>query len=136
MSLGQFPAPYNPLHTGDPAGPGPRGTSPCGFIMQQLPDEYPGLIEKVMLDGGATYGADTTNTIKRWQFTYTGLNQAQAAVLDTHRADAKGRLLGFSFRDWRTDTLYTDCHYESYEYPQHQNLDNQSRILTLIKRPV
>lgn len=140
MSIAQYPTPFNPDHVAEPAGPGPRGTSPCGYVLQELRAEYPGLITKQMVDGGATYGADTTNKIRRFLLTYTGMTATQAKVLDDHRALAFDGLLGFNFRYYRpsmsVDELLLDVHYETYDYPQHQLYDNQSRTITLIKRPV
>jgi len=135
MAVSQYPTPLYASQPSEPDGPGPGGSSPCGYKLQRLPDTYPGLVVKEMTDGGATYGGDTTNTIKRWRFTYTGLSTAQALVLDTHRAEAKDTLLGFTFRDPRTGTSYSDVHYESFEYPEHSYYPVQSRIVTLIKRP-
>lgn len=135
MSVAQYPTPYSAAHSSEPDGPGPGGTSPCGYILQRLPDEYGSVIVKEMTDKGATYGADTTNIVMRWQFTYTGLSAAQAAVLDGHRAAALDKLLGFNFRDPRTGTLYSNVHYDDYQYPAHVSYQSQSRIVTLIKRP-
>lgn len=135
MAVSQYPTPLSAAHPSEPDGPGPGGSSLCGYVLQQLPDEYPGLIEKVMIDGGSTRGGDTTNKVLRWRFTYTGLRATQAAVLDAHRAEAVDALLGFTFRDPRTGTSYSDVHYESYEYPAHQQYDVQTRIVTLVKRP-
>jgi hypothetical protein len=139
LSVSNYPTPYNPSHTGEPAGPGPRGTSPCGYILQELPPEYPGMVEKVMVDGGSTRGADTTNKVRRFLLIYTGLTSAQAKVLDDHRAEANDTLLGFSFRYYRPsmsiDELLSDVHYQSFEYPPHQSYNDQSRTVTLIKRP-
>lgn len=136
MSVAQYPTPYNPSHTGEPAGPGPGGSSLCGYKLQRLKDEYPSIVVKEMDAGNASYGATNVSPVMRWQFTYTGLTAAQAAVLDAHYAAAFERFLGFQFRDPRTGTLYTDVHYDAYEYPAHEQYNNQTRIVTLIKRPV
>ena len=137
MPPSQYPTPFNSAHPGEPAGPGPWGTSPCGFIFHEHELEYPSNIVKTMDDGGATYGASSTNAVRRWVISYTGLDPTQAGVLDAHYASAFGSLLGFSFRVplSRGDTLYTDVHYESYQYPQHEKYPVQSRIVTLTKRP-
>lgn len=140
MSVGQYPTPRSSSHSSEPDGPGiasisPTGTNICGYNLQQLPNEYASVIVKPMVDNGATYGADSGSAVLRWKFTYTGLSATQAAVLDTHFASAKNQLLGFAFRDPRTDTMYSDVHYESYEYPPHTFYQSQSRIVTLVKRP-
>jgi len=90
-----------------------------------------------MVDGGGTHGADTTNAVREWVIIYTGLTSTQAAVLDAHYESAKNDLLGFNFRTpaTRGDTLYSDVHYLSYEYPPHEFFQAQSRTVHLIKRP-
>lgn len=135
MAVSQYPTPFSAAHPSEPDGPGPGGASLCGYNLQRLPDEYLGIVVKTMVDGGAVYGADSTNVLKRWRFSYTGLSSTQAGVLDDHRAEAKDRLLGFVFRDPRTGTSYSDVHYEEFEYPAHEQYNNQTRIVTLVKRP-
>lgn len=134
MAVSQYPTPTNLDFPLEPVGPGP-GASPCGYNLQRLKDEYGSVVVKEMVDLGATYGADTTNVVIRWRFTYTGLGSAQSAVLDSHNAEAKDQLLGFNFRDPRTDALYSDVHYEGYEAPEHEWYQLQSRVVTLVKRP-
>lgn len=135
MSVAQYPTPLNSAHLTEPDGPGPGGTSLCGFKLERLVNEYPSVIVKLMVDGGATYGADSATAVARWRLTYTGMTAAQAAVLDAHHDSARHNLLGFDFRDPRTGTLYSDVHYESYEYPGHTLYSVQSRVVTLAKRP-
>jgi hypothetical protein len=136
MAIGQYPL-YNPSHSGEVSGPSAWGTSVCGFVFHPLPLEYRSNVFKEMVDGGGTYGADTTNAVRTWRIVYTGLSVAQAAVLDAHYESAKNNLLGFNFRvpASRGDTLYSDVHYLAYEYPQHEQVDNQTRTVTLVKRP-
>ena len=122
-----FPTPPNPLHAGETTGP-------QYLKLLRMPDEYAGLVVKTMTDGGATYGGDTTNTIKRWKFSYDGLTAAELATLTDHRATAFDTLLGFTFRDPRSDTLFTDVHYESLTLDHKVTWSNSCEIV-LIKRP-
>lgn len=63
------------------------------------------------------------------------------AQMDAHYAEAKAQLLPFDFRMWRsgladTGTLYSAVHYESYEYPAHDErngIDRQERHIVLVK---
>lgn len=130
MAVSQFPSPTShTVHAGDPTGP------PCQKITP-LKTERPSNVFKEMVDGGGTYGADSANKVLRWELIFGGLTIAQAAQLDTHNDDAKDTLLGFSWRDPRTDTLYTDVHYESYERDHSRLYSNsQSRKMVLVKRP-
>lgn len=108
---------------------------------QQLPDQYPGIVVKQMMIG-ATRGADSTARIRTWVLHLEGLTPAAAKQYDDHYAEAKERLLGFEFRQWRagmddTGTLYTGVHYQSYEKPAHSTSNGfnvaQERIITLVK---
>jgi hypothetical protein len=128
MPVAQYPTPPNPAHVGETNGP-------QYLKLLQLPDEYPGITVKQMADGGATYGAETTNVIHRWEITYGGLSAAMASSLDAHRASANDKLLGFTFRDPRTDYPYTDVHYDDGYQADHTKVWSQSRVVRLIKRP-
>ena len=134
MPVSNFPIPAT-SHGGEPVGP-------TYLKLQPLDDEYPGIIFKQMVDGGGTYGADTTNKVRRFQLTYDGLSAAEAAILDAHRAEAFDTLLGFNFRYWRAsgfsvshDELISDVHYESYASDHNLYDQTQSRVITIVKRP-
>jgi len=129
MSVSQFPTPASVAHPAEPSGP-------YYLKLLQLPDEYAGIVVKVMVDGGATYGGDTTNVIRRWRLEYNGLTSTQLGVLTAHFTEALGILLGFNFRDPRSDTLFTDVHYEGEIQIDHTKTRSNSCNLTLIKRPV
>lgn len=130
MAVAQFPSPSNyTVHVGDPTGP------PC-LKIRQLKPERPSVIFKEMVDGGGTYGANSTTKVLRWELTFGGLTTTQAAQLDDHNDSAYDTLLGFSWRDPRTDTLHTDTHYESYDRDHSGQYGNsQSRSMILVKRP-
>src|SRR5262249_46301625 len=100
----------------------------------QIAEEYASVTVKTMVDQGATYGADSSNKVRKWEIIYDGLTAAQAATLDTHYKSAVGQLLGFDFTDPQTTTLYTDTHYLEYSR-DHSKVWSQSRKVTLIKRP-
>jgi len=87
-------------------------------------------------DLGRSYGRTNTEKALRWEFTYDGLDETQAAILDSHYASASGIFEGFQFRHPRTDVLYSDVHYESYDEPTHVKRDTNARKLVLIKSPV
>jgi|SRR5215831_866111 len=119
------------------AYPTPSAGGPPYLKLLQLANEYRSVVVKEMVDGGATYGADTTNAVMKWQFDYDGLTASQAATLDAHFASAYGSLLGFNFTDPRTSTLYTDVHYDPSNgfVADHAKTFSQSRKVILVKRP-
>lgn len=132
MAVSRFPTDsrYAATYAGDVSGP-------IVNFFQQLKDEYPGVVVKQMMTG-ATRGADSTARIRRWVLHYKGLTRTQAAQLDAHYAEAKERLLPFSFRQWRTGvadvgTLYTNVYYESFDAPEHNKIDAQERRTVLVK---
>ena len=129
----QFPTPYNSAHSGELV------SGPDWLKLEELEPEYPSNVFKEMIDSGGTYGADTTNRVRRFKLVYGGLTAAQAKVLDDHHLSAYGILLGFNYRFWRrtdpsVDELLTDVHYESY-VPGHNKTWDCSREIVLIKRP-
>ena len=106
--------------------------------LQDLPIEYAGVVIRTFKDGGSSFGAETTNGVLRWDLFYDGLTPTEAGVFDTHMQTAFFNLLPFSFKHPRTGTTYTDCHYETFEYPAHavQNgYHSQQRHIVLVKRP-
>lgn len=133
MAVSRFPTDsrYAGSYGGDVSGP-------VVNYFQQQPDVYPGVIVKQMLVG-ATRGADSTSRIRKWTLHYRGLTRTLAKQLDDHFAEAKGQLLPFEFRQWRTgmdDTgvLYTNVHYESLSKPQEDtNIEAQERVIVLVK---
>ena len=136
MSVSQFPTPFNSAHSGETvSGPIPNKA-------QELKSEYPSNVFKQMVDGGGTYGADTTNRVRRFRLFYEGLVDTDAKKLDDHYAEAKDILLGFNFRWQRAsattpiDELLTDVHYESF-VADHAQLykTTQTRTVILVKRP-
>jgi hypothetical protein len=91
-------------------------------------------------DGGRDFKLQNGgNGIRRWRLLYTGLNVTTAAILDNHAASAKLNADGlsaisFNYRD-RDATLYAGVRYESYERVQHVKLNNQQRVIALVKFP-
>ena len=122
----QFPTRPNPSFPTEPAGP-PH------VKLRDLPLEYPVTV-KTMKDGGATYGMPNPYAIRRWELTYQGLTAAEAATLVSHFDDAQGPYEGFDFRHPRTDVLYTDCHYDSFER-DHEKVWINSFTIVIVKRP-
>jgi hypothetical protein len=130
MSVSNFPIPAT-THGGEPVGP-------QYLKLQELPFEFPSIIEKVMVDGGSTRGADSTNKVRRFKLTYDGLTFAELMILRNHREEAVGNLLGFSFRYYRSalsvDELLSDCHYESFT-SDHVKTWSCSCEIVIVKRP-
>ncbi len=122
MPVGQYPTP-------DIGGP-------TIAVLQKLPVEFPGSTSKEFKDGGASYGSSNPNGLQKWLLIHQGLTTAEATTLDNHWSSANGIYGGFTFRDPRTGTTYSDVHYESYEYPQHKRITMTERRTVLVKRPV
>lgn len=132
MALGNFPIPANSAHPSEPAGP--------QFLkLRELKPEYGSVVFKEMVDLGGTYGADTTNRVRRFELIYDGLTFAEAKILDDHRAAAFDTLLGFNFRYYRAslsiDELLANAHIESYESDHNLVNATQSRTIVLVVRP-
>lgn len=131
MAVSNFPIPANSAHPAEPAGP-------ILLKIEELPAEYPSITFKEMVDGGGTYGADTTNKVRRFKLTYDGLTFAQFSILTAHRTEAIDTFLGFSLRYYRSslsiDELLSDCHYESFTY-DHTKTWIYSCEIVIVKRP-
>lgn len=128
MPVSQYPTPFNAAHPAEPAGP-------IVAVVQSIPPDYRGTIVKEFKDGGANIGMSTENATLRFLLFYHGLFAAEVETLDNHWVEALGIAEGFNFRHPRTDILYTDVHYESFEYPEHRKIYMQQRRIILIKRP-
>ena len=116
------------------AYPMPASGGPPYLKFLQLPNQYPSVMVKEMDDGGATYGASSSNKVIAWEITYDGLTDSQAATIDTHHDSAIDKLLGFGFTDPRTSTVYTDVHYREFDR-NHTKIWSHSRRVVLEKRP-
>lgn len=131
MSVSNFPIPANSAHPAEPVGP-------QWAKLEELKSEYPSIVVKEMVDGGATYGADTTNKIRRFKLNYEGLSYANFAILSAHRTEALDTFLDYSFRHYRTsppmDELITGAHYESFTF-DHTKTWIYSCEIVIIKRP-
>ena len=101
--------------------------------LQDLAPQY-FVVVKEFKDGGADLGLVNSNSVLRWEFTYSQLSAASGAVLDAHYAEAQGQFGGFNFRHPVTLVLYSNVRYESYE-ADHTKIWSQSRRTILIKRP-
>lgn len=116
--------------------PTPEFGGPPIAVIQELPIEYPSVIEKIFKDEGASTGLSNANGVRRWLILHHGLFPAEATTLDNHNSSAKHNYEGFSFKNPRTGVTYTDVHYEEYEYPQHRRYTWTERRTVLIKRPI
>lgn len=86
-------------------------------------------------DGGASFVLRNDNAPIIFLFEYDGLLDDEAAILDTHRADAFGNAFGFQLTDPRTDEVFEDVHYFEWE-EDHLLIETVNRrIVRLIKRP-
>lgn len=128
MPVAQYPTPTV-------VAPDVNEIGPWIAVFQDLPIEYRGATVKEFKDGGASYGLANANGVLRFLIGYQGLFPVEVAILDAHYNSANGLFGGFNFRHPRTNVLYTDVHYESYEYPQHSKIYMQERNVILIKRP-
>lgn len=128
MPVSQFPTRYNPDYPDDPV-------SLTHLILVDHPPEWPAASIKTFKDGGATYSLQNTNYVLRWELSYDALTREDAEVLDNHYLEAQSIFGSFSFRHPRRGVLFTNVHYESFEYPAHEHVDCQSRHIVLIKRP-
>lgn len=124
----QFPTPPNTSFPLEPVGP-------TYLTLQDIVPKFHSASMKEFKDGGASYGLPNANSVLRWSFLYDGLTLAEVTPLDAHYVSAKDIFEGFLFRHPRTDVLYNDVHYETYEYSGHTQLDIQQRRIVLVKRP-
>lgn len=93
-------------------------------------------------DGGVDTNEHATDTAQRWTFIYDGLTETQAKVLDDYYI-SKRLSTKFTFKEPRNEpwtgtggsTYTTLVQFESYERPEHEHYDIQSRRITLVKFP-
>jgi hypothetical protein len=90
--------------------------------------------EQQMDDGSSDVNLEGDSPIRRWEFEYDGLTETQAAILDGHRAAAKGIAESFTFVNPRTGESLTGVKYESFE-TDHSKRWIQTRKVRLIRRP-
>ena len=90
--------------------------------------------EQIMDDGGADYNLEADNPILAWEIQYNGLQEAEVAILDAHRALAKGKTQSFTFVHPRTGVEYAGTRYAEYQ-PDHSKVWIQYRNVRLISRP-
>jgi hypothetical protein len=90
--------------------------------------------EQIMDDGGADYNLEGDSPIYAWEIEYDGLDEAEVAILDEHRAAAKGKTQSFTFIHPRTGVEYSGTRYADFQ-PDHSKMWIQSRTVRLIKRP-
>lgn len=128
MPVSQFPTKFNSDYPLEPDGP-------IHLILQDVKPELPALFVKQMKGGGASYSLQSSRLVLRWDITYSGLTRDQVQPLDDHYLEAQDQFGAFDFRHQRTGILYSNVHYELYDYPPHEHVDCQSRHIVLIKRP-
>jgi hypothetical protein len=100
--------------------------------LQDLPLDYAGAHFGEMADGAGPYGLSTPNFLRRFSLSYEGLTQIKSDEISEHHREVYNEAGGFKFHHPRTNTLYDDVHYESFEYPQHSKLYVQERHLILV----
>lgn len=121
--------------------PSVSGSNPAPLFFEMLQEEF--VVSRTIYDdNGADYKLQAGGSGKKtWTFKYDGLTAAQAAILDSHLASAyyspdDGSALGFNFRDYRTGTLYSNCHYAPGGYKiSHVKIWSNGREVTIEKRP-
>lgn len=100
--------------------------------------EYPTDIGTPYKDGGTDYNLKADTVTRRFTLDYKTkgfVTETEAAILDAHWEQAKGRTYGFDFYDKKSGTVYTDVHYESFEKGHGEKHIIQFRMVKLIKRP-
>ncbi|HKS27073.1 MAG TPA: hypothetical protein VJS44_04610 [Pyrinomonadaceae bacterium] len=83
-------------------------------------------------DKGASFNTTGDVAPQRWIIEYGVLQEATAAILDTHH-EAAGFTQPFNFTD-REGVLHTNVRYLEYE-ADNPKFDNQTRRVVLIKYP-
>ncbi|OLE52130.1 MAG: hypothetical protein AUG51_19425 [Acidobacteria bacterium 13_1_20CM_3_53_8] len=104
-AVNQYPT---PVFFGGPGGPFWKS-----FLYQG--PEYKVTVSAPYEDGARDRNLDSTTGVHRWKITYAGLHEDEQAQLDNHNNSAYGEAYGFNFYDHRTNTLWTNVHYESYK---------------------
>jgi hypothetical protein len=94
-------------------------------------------------DGGVDTNETASDAPQRWSFLYDGRTEAEVKILDDYFI-SKRYSTKFTFKEPRNEpwtgtggsTYTTLVQFESYERPDHEHYNIQSRRLTLIKYPV
>lgn len=121
--------------------PSVSASNPIPLFFEQEPEQF--VVERTLYDDG---GVDTKlqhggSGKRTWIVRYDGLTAAQAAILDAHLTSAfysedEGSAWGFNFRDYRTATLYSNCHYAPGGYKvSHTKVWSNAREVVIEKRP-
>ena len=119
------------------AFPLPAAGGPPYLKFHQYQAAYEEVTDKhIYEDGGASFQTFNDDAPIRWIIEYDGLEEAQVADLDEHRADAFGEVYGFSLTNPRTNVTYTDVHYDDSFEEDHAKVWQNRRVIHLIKRPV
>lgn len=124
----QYPTPFNASFPAEPAGP-------QFAVCYQEPPEFKVRKSPMYGDGGVDTSLDNITPTRRWVLEYSTLPATEAQILDDHYASAFGEHYSFSFRDPKTNTLYSGVKYEKFERPAHRKYYIQRRGVVLIKRP-
>lgn len=93
-------------------------------------------------DGGVDTNEHATDAAQRWTLIYNGLTETEAKVLDDYY-NSKRKSTRFTFKEPRNEpwtgtggTTYTNSvQFESYERPEHEHYNIQSRKIVLVKYP-
>lgn len=119
--------------------PAPYGTGPYINFFKEQPPEFAGYTQEYE-DKGMDYNESAPAYIRRFTLGYYTKRIAEVAILDAHYLAAHGQTYGFTFTHPKTGEVITDCHYESYDYPDHPlaggRLTDQDRNIVIVKRPV
>lgn len=84
-------------------------------------------------DGSYDYGLSSDVPVLRWRAEYNeNLREGEAQILDSHYNEAGGATGGFTMTHPRTGVIYRNVHYESFENPGHEHVDNQTRTVGLM----
>jgi hypothetical protein len=113
--------------------PLPENGAPMYTAFIDLPPQFQTETSEAYKDGSFDYSLTSDVPVLRWRLEYTNnLRQDEAAVVDGHYSDAGGTSGGFAFTHPRTGIVYRNTHYESFDNPGHEHVDNQSRSIVLV----
>lgn len=96
--------------------------------------EYPTDVGQPYKGGGTDYWIrnDTKTLFFICDYKTDGcVEEIEAAILDAHYDEAKGKTYGFDFYDKNSGIIYTNVHYESYERSHGKRTTIQFRMVKL-----
>lgn len=131
-SPGEYPIPSVTVIT---SGGASVGGPPYLKFHQYQPSYEDVTDEHLYEDLGASYVLANDVAPIVFLFEYDGLLEEEAAILDSHRADAFGSAFSFTLTNPRTEQVFTGVRYLEWEEDHRLIQTINSRIVRLIWRP-